>query len=154
MGRGDLRLRGGHEIGERDFTKRSEQNGLNHLAQERGECLTLEPGGLRDCRSVGLGDEFRDFRVQVHAVGVVLQRAVCRLHREFADALQRIGKLRLDRPLPVEPSPERGYRMVALGGHVRGQNPLPEGDVTCDLVHTDGNVTRTAPVPSTQGSPP
>ncbi len=42
--------------------------------------------------------------------------------------------------------------MIALGGHVRGQNPLPAGDVTCDLVHADARVTRYAPVASTQGA--
>jgi 23S rRNA (uracil1939-C5)-methyltransferase len=35
------------------------------------------------------------------------------------DAFRRIGKLALDRPLPVEPSPETGYRMRARL-HVRG----------------------------------
>ncbi len=49
-------------------------------------------------------------------------------------------------------APARGYRMIALGGHVRGQNPLPAGDVTCDLVHADASVTRSAPVASTQGA--
>ena len=49
-------------------------------------------------------------------------------------------------------APARGYRMIALGGHVRGQNPLPEGDVTCDLVHADESVTRYAPTASTQGA--
>jgi 23S rRNA (uracil1939-C5)-methyltransferase len=69
----------------------------------------------------------------------------------IADALSRIGKVALDVPVPVEPSPEEGYRMRARL-HVRGRRLgyfregthglcepastkqlLPE---TCDLVGT------------------
>lgn len=38
----------------------------------------------------------------------------------LADALARIGKVALDRPIPVTPSPEEGYRMRARF-HVRGR---------------------------------
>jgi hypothetical protein len=48
--------------------------------------------------------------------------------------------------------PARGYRMIALGGNVRGQNPLPDGPVTCDVVQADDDVVRVTPVAATQGA--
>jgi len=56
----------------------------------------------------------------------------------IADAFRRIGKLALDRPPDVRPSPERGYRMRARF-HVRGRRAgffLEGSHVLCDAEPT------------------
>jgi 23S rRNA (uracil1939-C5)-methyltransferase len=68
-------------------------------------------------RRIGIGDWACGGNVYAH---VAYARQLALKAEIVADALARIGKVPLDRPIPVTASPEEGYRMRARV-HVRGR---------------------------------